>query len=348
MQILLILLAVVLVFIVILQISKATELINVLKGEEERELATTKSNALAFAFTGLFLLVFMFVTGYLSKDKLLPIPASEHGVWIQSLINVTLFFTGTVFLITNFLLFYFVWKYRYKKGQKAYYFPDNNKLELAWTVVPAIVLTVLVAMGIDKWFKIFSDAPTDAIKIEATAKQFGWYIRYPGKDKALGKRDFTLTNSQNELGVNWNDTKSHDDFIADEIVLPVNTPVLVHIGALDVIHNFYLPEFRLMMDAVPGIPTKFWFRPTVTSAEMKTIKGDPEFEYELACNQLCGTGHFNMKKVVKVVSLEEYNKWLAEQKSYYQTVVLPNSTEKPEETAPVVADTISANAMVKK
>lgn len=347
MQLILILLAVVLVFIVILQISKATELINVLKGDEERELSSSKSNALAFAFSGVFLLVFMFVTAYLSKDKLLPVPASEHGEWIQSLINVTLFFTGTVFLVTNFLLFYFVWKYRYKKGQKAYYFPDNNKLELAWTVVPAIVLTVLVAMGIDKWYKIFSDAPEDAIRIEATAKQFGWYIRYPGADKALGKRDFTLSNSDNELGVNWKDAKSHDDFIADEIVLPVNTPVLVNIGALDVIHNFYLPEFRLMMDAVPGIPTKFWFRPTKTSAEMKAIKGDPEFEYELACNQLCGTGHFNMKKVVKVVTLEEYNKWFAEQKSYYKTVVLPNS-EAPAEAAPVVTDSISADAIVKK
>jgi len=321
MQIFLILLAIVLVLVVILQVGKAIELISVMKTEDEYREESSESNGLWFVLTGIFLLIFVVATAYTSYDKFLPVPASEHGVWIESLINVTLFFTGTVFLATNFLLFYFTWKYRYKRDRKAYYFPDNNKLELAWTVVPAIVLTVLVAMGIDKWFKIFADAPSDAIKIEATAKQFGWYIRYPGGDNQLGPRDFTLTNAENELGINWNNTASQDDFIADDIVIPVNTPVLVNIAALDVIHNFYLPEFRLMMDAVPGVTTKFWFRPTITTAEMREIKGDPEFDYELACNQLCGSGHWNMKKTVRVVTEPEYQAWLTEQKSYYEQFV---------------------------
>jgi outer membrane protein OmpA-like peptidoglycan-associated protein len=188
-------------------------------------------------------------------------------------------------------------------------------------------LIVLVGYGLQKWFKVYSDAPSDAITIEATAEQFAWTIRYPGTDNQLGKRDFTLCNAENKLGVNWNDDKSHDDYIADEIVLPVNKPVLVKIGALDVIHNFYLAEFRMMLDAVPGVPTQFWFRPTITTEEMRVIKGDPEFDYMLACNQLCGTGHFNMKKTVKIVSVEEYKKWAAEQKSYYTTVVLPKLGE---------------------
>jgi cytochrome c oxidase subunit II len=331
MQILLILLAIVLVLVVILQVGKAIELISVMKSEDEYREEASESNGLWFVLSGAFLLVFVVATAYTSYDKFLPTPASEHGVWIESLINVTLFFTGTVFLATNFLLFYFTWKYRYKRNRKAYYFPDNNKLELAWTVIPAIVLTVLVAMGIDKWFKIFSDAPSDAIKLEATAKQFGWYIRYPGADDQLGPRDFTLANSENELGVNWNNTASQDDFLADEIVIPVNTPVLVNIAALDVIHNFYLPEFRLMMDAVPGVNTKFWFRPTITTAEMREIKGDPEFDYELACNQLCGSGHWNMKKTVRVVTEPEYRAWVAEQKSYYEQFV----KSKEDATVPV-------------
>lgn len=342
MQILLILLALVLVLVVILQVSKAVELISVMKTEEEHREESSNSNALWLALTGVFLLVFMGATAYTSYDKFLPVSASEHGVWIQSLIDVTLFFTGTVFLATNFLLFYFTWKYRYRRDRKAYYFPDNNKLELAWTVVPAIVLTVLVAMGIDKWFKIFSDAPSDAIKIEATAKQFGWYIRYPGADNELGPRDFTLTNAENELGVNWNNKASQDDFLADEIVIPVGVPVLVNIAALDVIHNFYLPEFRLMMDAVPGVTTKFWFRPTITTAQMREIKKDPEFNYELACNQLCGSGHWNMKKTVRVISEEEYKVWVAEQKPYAQSLQKEEATEVPA----VAVDSSSANSMV--
>lgn len=323
MQILLIFLAIVLVFVVILQVAKASELISVMKSEDEYREDVSRSNGLWFLFTGFFLLAFIVATVITSKNKLLPVPASEHGEWIQSMINVTLFFTGVVFLITNFLLFYFTWKYRYRRGRKAFYYPDNNKLELAWTVIPAIVMTILVAMGIDKWFKVFADAPEEAIRIEATAKQFGWYIRYPGGDNQLGPRDFTLTNQQNELGVNWNNQASKDDFLSDEIVLPVNVPVKVSIAALDVIHNFYLPEFRLMMDAVPGITTHFWFRPTITTAKMREIKNDPEFDYELACNQLCGSGHWNMKKKVTVVSEEEYRAWAAQQKSYYEQNIKP-------------------------
>ena len=131
-------------------------------------------------------------------------------------------------------------------------------------------------------------------------------------------------NPDNELGINWNDATSHDDFLADEIVLPVNKPVSFNVGALDVIHNFWLPHFRLMMSAVPGVPTHLWFRPTVTTEEMKRETKNPNFEYVVACNKLCGSGHYNMKKTVKVVTQEEYEKWFSEQKSYYYSVVKPS------------------------
>jgi cytochrome c oxidase subunit 2 len=134
-------------------------------------------------------------------------------------------------------------------------------------------------------------------------------VRYAGIDKTLGKRDFTLVNGDNELGVNWNDAASHDDFMADEIVLPVNTPVSVNIGALDVIHDFYIPEFRMMMDAVPGVPTHLWFRPTITTDSMRLITKNPAFDYVLACNKLCGSGHYNMQKKIRIVSMDEYLKW---------------------------------------
>lgn len=336
------LLTVVLLFVVIIQISKASDLIGALK-ESKKEPESHKKSALFLSVLGFTILIYSVLTPFLSYKKFLPVSASEQGHWIQTCINVTLIFTGTVFVITQALLFYFVYKYHYRSDRKAYFYADDNRLEIAWTIVPAIVLTILVGLGIQKWFKIFSPAPSEAITIEATGKQFAWIIRYPGPDHQLGMRDFTLVNSDNELGVNWGDKTSHDDFLADEIVLPVNVPVSVTIGALDVIHDFYLPQFRLMMDAVPGIPTHFWFRPTITTEEMRKITNNPDFDYVLACNKLCGNGHYNMQKKVRIVSEPQYEAWLSTQKSYYETVVLPAmaSTEKTPATAMVATDSLT-------
>lgn len=342
MAIILGLLTLVLLYIVIVQISKASDLIKSLRSDEQQTEAHGNS-ALFISLIGFGILVYSIVTCFTYAPTLLPKPASEQGVWIQWLINITLFFTGIVFVVTQTLLFWFVYKYHYRKGRKAYFYADNNKLEVAWTVVPAIVLTFLIGFGIQKWFKVFSPTPKDAIVIEATGKQFAWTIRYAGMDHALGKRDFTLVNPDNELGINWNDASSHDDFMADEIVLPVNKPVSVNIGALDVIHDFYLPQFRLMMDAVPGVPTHIWFRPIITTEEMRKITKNPDFDYVLACNKLCGSGHYNMQKKIKIVSQEEYDKWEKEQKSYYTTVVKPaleSAVQDKKEATPVTAEII--------
>lgn len=336
-------LTLVLLFIVILQISKASDLISALKASKSQPDDHRKS-ALFLSVLGFAILIYSVLTPFLSYKKFLPVPASEQGHWIQLCINITLFFTGIVFVVTQLLLFYFVYKYHYRKNRKAYFFADDNRLEIAWTVVPAIVLTILVGLGIQKWFKIFSPVPKEAITIEATGKQFAWVIRYPGADRQLGTRDFTLVTGDNELGVNWNQKASQDDFLADEIVLPVNVPVSVSIGALDVIHNFYLPEFRLMLDAVPGIPTHFWFRPTITTEEMRKIKNDPEFNYVLACNKLCGSGHYNMQKKVRIVTQVQYDAWLSTQTSYYDKVIKPGmaAAEAPAAATAMVSDSSAA------
>lgn len=327
-SILVILLILALLTVLVVQATKAGQLISVLKNEAENEVADNKGLATSFALSGVVIILYAIISAAKNYHKFLPPPASEQGVWIQQIITVTLIITASVCLITNILLFYFAYKYYYRKDRKAYYYPDNNKLELAWTAIPAIVMITLVGLGLQKWFKVFSPTPKEAIIVEATGKQFAWIVRYGGKDNILGKRDFTLVNADNELGVNWNDAKSQDDFIADEIVLPVNKPVLFKIGALDVIHNFYLPEFRMMMDAVPGVPTQIWMRPTITTEEMRKIKNDPNFDYVVACNQLCGSAHYNMKKTVKIVSESEYNDWILKQKSYYETVVKPAMADK--------------------
>lgn len=316
------LLSLILFYIVIVQIAKAKDLVKALQDGQEEE-ASHGKRAFYLLLLGFAILAYSIISAFVYKKYLLPKPATEQGVWIQQLINITLIFTGSVFVITQALLFYFTYKYHYKKGNKAYFYPHNNTIEVVWTVIPAIVLTVLIGIGMWRWysiFNVFKDRPRDVCEVEVIGKQFMWVLRYPGKDGVLGKRDFSLVCPDNELGINWNDPASHDDILADEMVLPKGKTVFANIGSLDVIHSFYIPEFRFMMDAVPGVPTKFWFKPTITSEEMKKIKNDPEFSYYIACNNICGNGHYNMKKKVRVVEQAEYDKWLGEQKSYYETV----------------------------
>ena len=187
--------------------------------------------------------------------------------------------------------------------------------------MPAIFLTVLVVFGLKYWFKITGEAPKDAIVVEVTGHQFAWEFRYPGADKVLGKKNFKLTTATNNLGVDFNDPASLDDIHVNTTMhIPVGVPVKTVINSQDVIHDVGLPHFRLKMDAVPGIPTTQWFTPKLTTAEMKKKTGNPDFTYEIACDQLCGANHFAMRGVIIVETMEEYKKWLAEQKPEYFTV----------------------------
>jgi cytochrome c oxidase subunit 2 len=164
-------------------------------------------------------------------------------------------------------------------------------------------------------------------------------IRYSGKDGKFGERiiDPEHITPTNELGINWNDPKSHDDFMSDKLYLVKGRPVLMKLGAQDVLHSFYLPHFRVKMDCVPGLPTEFYFTPTMTTVEMQnylstqpwwqTINpetGEPRwktFKYELACAELCGKSHFGMEREVVVVTQTEYDEWLAKQTPMYQAPV---------------------------
>jgi cytochrome c oxidase subunit 2 len=200
----------------------------------------------------------------------------------------------------------------------------------------------LVIRGLIGWNEVMADIEPgeDYIEIEATGSQFLWYLRYPGNDGALGARDFHLINGINPLGQDWEDPKNLDDLHPTDLVLPVNKKVRVRITSRDVLHNFYLPHFRVKMDAVPGIPTYFIFTPKVTTEEYrenlrKNGKYDfpydsenpdsnpywKEFNYELACAELCGASHFSMKKIVKIVTQEEYDEWLTTQQPYYLSTV---------------------------
>ncbi|MFM2326841.1 MAG: hypothetical protein RIR31_1043 [Bacteroidota bacterium] len=312
-----------LVFVVIFQIAKASEYVSVLKGEEK----TRRQNNRINAFFLLGFLIFGLIGAwycnelYYGKTLFPQGSASIEGESLDRMFMITTAVTGFVFVLTQILLFWFSFKYQEKDNTKAYYFAHSTKLELIWTTIPAIVLCVLVVFGLKAWFKITGDAPKDAIVVEVTGHQFGWEFRYPGADKVLGKKNYKLTEGANSLGVDFEDPASLDDIhVSTTMHIPVGKPVKMVINAQDVIHDVGLPHFRLKMDAVPGIPTTQWFTPKFTTEEMKAKTGNPNFTYEIACDQMCGKGHFSMRGIIIVESEAEYRKWLATQKAEYYTI----------------------------
>jgi cytochrome c oxidase subunit 2 len=181
-------------------------------------------------------------------------------------------------------------------------------------------MAILVAIGLKNWFDVTSPAPPDAKVVEVVGKQFNWLIRYPGGDNELGKRDFRKINDANNvLGLDWSDPHNNDDIVLQngELHLVVNKPVKLLINSRDVIHDVGLPHFRQKMDAVPGITTTLWFTPTITTEAMKSITHNPDFVYEIACDQICGKGHYSMQGKIIVETQAEYDRWMATQPSYY-------------------------------
>ena len=307
-------------FLITFQIAKASEYVAVLRGEERSRKQSNKINAfllLAFLVVGL---IGVYYCNERLKGKILGEPASDHGVLVDRMLYITLAITFIVFVITQVALFWFSYKYQESDKRKAFFYPHNNKLELIWTAIPAITLTILVGFGIFYWFKITGDAPKDAMQVEVVGKQFGWEFRYPGKDGILGKKYFKNVSPENNnpAGQLWDDPANYDDvFVEQEMHLVVNKPVKLVIGAKDVIHDVGLAHFRMKMDAVPGTPTTMWFTPKYTTKQMKEKTGNPDFVYEISCDQMCGKGHWSMRGTIVVETQEEFDAWLASKKPQY-------------------------------
>jgi cytochrome c oxidase subunit 2 len=314
-----IIVALLLGFVIVFQIAKASEYVAILRGEDRTRKETNRINAFMLL---IFLVVGLFGVWYcndLYKDKILPASASDHGEKIDTMMWITLAITGVVFVITQILLFWFAFKYQEKEDNKPYYFPHNNKLEVIWTVIPAITLTILVGFGLYYWFQITGEAPAHAQRIEVTGSQFKWEFRYPGKDGKFGRKYFKeiKETAGNPLGQIWADKDNHDDVVVtQEVHVVVNKPVKFIINAKDVIHDVGLAHFRMKMDAVPGTPTTMWFTPLYTTRQMKEKYGQ-DFNYEISCDQMCGPGHYTMRGTIIVESQGEFNAWLAQQKPKY-------------------------------
>ncbi|HVM87462.1 MAG TPA: cytochrome c oxidase subunit II [Puia sp.] len=337
-------------FLITFQIAKASEYVAVLKGEKRAFEQQNRINGFLMVVFLVIGLIGVYWCNDLLKGKILGEAASQHGQAIDKMLYITLAITGAVFFLTQILLFWFAYKYQYSEKREAYYFPHDNRLEVVWTVIPAIALTVLVGFGLMYWFRITGDAPKDALQVEVTGKQFGWIFRYAGKDDVFGKKFFKNIDDgkNNSLGLIWDDPATHDDIVVNqEMYVVVNRPVKLIINSRDVIHDVGLPHFRMKMDAVPGTPTTMWFTPLFTTEEMKKKTNNPDFEYEISCDQMCGRGHYTMKGVIKVVTQDEFILWRAKQKSNYAMVFPAPETAPAKDSTKAVAIIVDKNALAK-
>jgi cytochrome c oxidase subunit 2 len=316
-------LAIALGVIALARLVRVYELSSVLKGTENDEPITeseSRFNAnlmlpFLFAFFGFFIYL---VVSY--KDNLLPEAASEHGKEIDTLWDFNMLIVTMVFALVNILLFYFAYKYYFRKSQKATFFAHSTKLEMIWTTIPALVLTVIIIYGLAVWNTITTPAdPKKSVVIELFAEQFKWTARYGGADNTLGKTNYKLTADMNPLALDTTDAHSWDDKLVNgEFHLPQGKEILFKFRAKDVIHSAYMPHFRAQMNCVPGMETQFHFKPTISTAEMKIKTKNPEFDYVLMCNKICGATHYNMKMTIIVDTPEDYQKWLSKQKTFAQ------------------------------
>ncbi len=329
MTLLIVALAIVFIVLTILVISKTQTLLKGVKGDSEQndEMADSANNINAI---GLFVFWILSVIGifwsfiYAKKDFLMafgdiPSASSVHGKETDFWFWFGMAVVTASFLVVNSVLFYFPLKYRYNKNRVAHFYPHNNTLEIVWTLIPAVVMAALVFTGLKVWNKVMSEAPKDAEVIEIMGKQFGWQVRYGGVDNGkLGNYNYKLIDDAagNEFGVDFTDENSFDDFTnSSELHIPKGKPVLLKIRARDVLHSVFIPHMRVKMDAVPGMPTKFWFIADKSTADMQGELGNPNFKYEIACTEVCGRSHFAMKLILVVDEPADYEKWKKEQKS---------------------------------
>ena len=388
---LIIVLIVILAVVAIAQLLRVYELGSKLKGNREEDISL-RDNKLNANLWLIFMVVFYafviwLIAEYGGNNFGKGIPASDVGEKTDWLLLINFLIITAVFFLTNTVLFVFSWKYYYRKDRKAYYYPHNNKLELLWTVVPAIVLAVIIILGLRTWFEVtdMTEKEDDGIvmvdeNIELFAKQFDWFVRYGGEDNQLGQSDYKLITSQNQVGVvtaanidsslswmdseiskmaaklnnegaylpdwqydeleskiirmnrlsrrlytlgsqlqldkerdstDWDEIGGNDVVTNDTVFLVKNRRYKITIRSKDVIHSAYFPHFRQQMNAVPGATTFMRFKPLYTTEEMRKEMNDPNFDYWLVCNKICGGSHSNMVKIVYVGTEEEFRAWIS-------------------------------------
>ena len=393
---LIILIVIILGAIAIAQLVRVYEISAKLRKNEEHEVSNRDNRLNARLMLGFMIALFLgfiyLMTAYGWTGR--GVAASVEGKETDWLLNLNFVIVIMIFFFTNFLLFFFTFKYVKKPGVKAFYYPHNNKLEMIWTVVPAIVLAVIIILGLQTWNDLIAPTGKEAIRVELFSKQFDWTARYAGQDNTLGKYDYKLTTDNNELalltsntidsalnnmlngsnGISriqkllnnrdtiFNDSTSNalradlsrkerlyrllaqmkanhnkkldasawDDIIQkDTLVLCKGQQYEISLRAKDVIHSALFTHMRAQMNAVPGMPTRLKFTPSMTTEEMRKSKNNPAFNYTLMCNKICGGAHYKMKMIVVVKEKAAYNAWMASKKKetfkdkYFPTPAAP-------------------------
>ncbi|MEJ7663365.1 MAG: cytochrome c oxidase subunit II [Hymenobacter sp.] len=245
--------------------------------------------------------------------------ASVHGHQMERMFWMTMAVIGVAFVICTSCCSVYFYKYQHQGRSPGLLLRHNNKIEVIWTIIPAIVMAALIFAGWKAWTRITGPAPKDSVVVELMGKQFNWLVRYPGRDMKLGVVNYRLIDAANEFGFDLSDKAAQDDFTAGEVHVPKGHPVLMKIRSRDVLHAVYAPHFRVQMYAVPGMPTRFWFTPTTTTDEMRAKLGNPKFNYEIACNQICGRGHFAMKVNIVVDEPDDYVSLVRCPEAFYGT-----------------------------
>ncbi len=377
---LLVIIVLVLLSVALWQLTKIFDLTQVGQHVDNSQVASDNDNKIqGYLMFGFLAFIYIFTIYGLLKwsDLVLHTPSSEHGADVDNLMNITWVLIFFVQTITQFLLHYFAFKYRGSQDQKALYFADSNKLEFIWSVIPAVVLTVLILYGLYAWTNImFVDEDEDTIVIELYAKQFGWEARYAGKDNVLGKANVRYIEGVNTTGVDLSDPNAQDDITVTELHIPKGKKVHFKMRSQDVLHSAYMPHFRAQMNCVPGMVTEFAFKPIYTTAEYRDFpfmvekvaninairamksaelvaKGEPAldpytFDYLLLCNKICGASHYNMQMKIIVDTPEDYKKWLNEKqtlvKVYKESIAVPA----PEPVAEAKDSTLVAQVVLNK
>lgn len=353
MTIILTLTILVLVAIGLWQITKIFELSQTKR--ENTQVANDNDNnwngKLLFAFL-LFIYLITIYSFWAYGDVLLPKAASEHGSDYDSLLWISFAIIFFVQTITQALLHYFGYKYRGKKGKKALFYSDNDRLEFLWTIIPVIALAGLILYGLYTWTNIMTVEKNDeALIVELYAQQFNWKARYAGEDGVLGDANVRFLqdfDGRNLVGIDATDPNGFDDVVVQELHLPVGREIIFKMRSQDVLHSAYMPHFRAQMNCVPGMITEFAFTPTMTTTQMRNdpdmidkvkkinkIRYDKsqvliangeealepyEFDYLLLCNKICGASHYNMQMKIIVESPEEYEKWMEEQQTFAEVI----------------------------
>ncbi|MEA1015369.1 cytochrome c oxidase subunit II [Sphingosinicella sp. LY1275] len=234
-------------------------------------------------------------------------PIASNWGSIDTALMITLWICAAAFVALNLFLAYSLYRYRARPGHTAHYEPENARLEKRLTLWTGLGIAGMLAPGLIAWNQ-YVTVPDDASVIEATGQQWQWGFRFPGQDGVLGTAAVAHINADNPFGLNPLDPYGKDDVLVEtnELHMPIGKPVKMVLRSKDVLHDFYVPQFRAKMDLVPGIVTYFWVTPTRTGT------------FEILCAELCGVGHHAMRGTVVVESEADFNRWMGEQMTFGQ------------------------------